>query len=94
MHNDEHDKLLESLSAILGTCFLLTYAFLLLWFIFYWVGGDWGYKITSNWFEVSRHDYDLMSYFGIAFVKICNILFFLFPYLSIRLLLRRKKMNR
>jgi len=43
---------------------------------------------------VSRHDYDLMSYFGIAFIKIINILFFLFPYLSIRLLLRRNKMNR
>jgi len=94
MHKDEHDNLLESLSTIFGTCFLLSFAFLLFWFIFHLVGGDWGYKITSKWFEVSRHDYDMMSYFGIAFVKICNILFFLFPYISIRLLLRRKKMNR
>ncbi|MCL5126347.1 MAG: hypothetical protein M1511_17980 [Deltaproteobacteria bacterium] len=94
MRKDEQDILLESLSAIFGTCFLLTLALLLLWFIFYFVGGDWGYRITSNWFDVSRHDYDLMSYFGITFVKICNILFFLFPYLSIRLLLRKKEMNR
>ena len=90
MHKDEHDSVLESLSAIFGSCFLLSFAFLLFWFLFYLVGGDWGYKITSKWFEVSRHNYDLMSYFGIAFVKICNILFFLFPYISIRLLLRRK----
>ncbi len=94
MHKDEHINMLESLSAIFGACFLLSFAFLLFWFIFYLVGGDWGYKITSKWFEVSRHNYDLMSYFGIAFVKICAILFFLFPYISIRLLLRRKKINR
>ena len=40
MHKDELDNLLESLSAIFGTCFLLTYALLIFWFIFYLVGGD------------------------------------------------------
>lgn len=94
MHIAERDDLLESLSAFFGACFLMTFAFTLFWFFLYLVGGDWGYNITSKWFEVSRHDYDLMSYFGIAFIKIINILFFLFPYLSIRLLLRRNKMNR
>ncbi|MCX5863092.1 MAG: DUF6868 family protein [Desulfomonile sp.] len=94
MHKDEHDNLLETLSVIFVTCFLLSFLLLLFWFIFYLVGGDWGYKIHSKWFELSRHDYDLLNYFGMAFVKMCAILFFLFPYLSIRLLLRRKKMNR
>ena len=35
--------------------------------------------MSSNWFkiELSKHEYDLLSYCGIAFVKICAIIFFL-----------------
>jgi len=93
MHKDEHDNPLETLSVVFVNCFLLSFLLLLFWFIFYLMGGDWCYKIHSRWFELSRHDYDLLNYSGMAFVKMCAILFFLFPYLSIRLLLRRKKMN-
>lgn len=92
MKKNEHENLLESLSFVVGTCFLFSFLLLLFWFIFYLVGGDWGYKVHSTWFELSRHDYDVLNYFGMAFVKMCAILFFLFPYLAIRLLLRRQTM--
>ena len=94
MQKDGQERTLQDLSTIFITCFLASYAFLLFWFFFYLVSGEWGYKFTSGWFKLSRHDYDLMSYFGMAYVKLCAILFFLFPYLSIRLLLRRKKIKR
>ena len=47
--------------------------------------------MNTKWFNIGRHDFDLINYCGIGFVKISILLFFLFPYLSIRLTLRKKK---
>ena len=91
MNKDEQIYLLESMAGILIRCFFLAYALLLIWFVFYWVGGDWGYNLTSQWFKVSKHEYDLVCYYGIAFMKICVLTFFLFPYIAIKLVLRKNK---
>ncbi len=91
MNSDGQNDLLEKLSAVLIRCFFLSLALLFIWLIFYSIGGGAGCSLHSKWFELSKHDYDLLNYFGIAFTKICAIMFFLFPYISIRLVLRRKK---
>jgi hypothetical protein len=91
--NDEQIYLMENLAGIFIRCFLLIYALLLLWFISYLVGEDWGYNLTTQWFQVSKHEYDLLSYCGIAFVKICALIFFLCPYIAIKLVLRRQKIK-
>ena len=93
MSKDEQIYLMESWAGILIRCFFLSFALLLLWFVVYLLGGDWGFRIHSKWFGLNRHDYDLLYYYGMAFVKTCAILFFLFPYLSIKLLLRKNKMS-
>lgn len=91
MNNNEQNNFLEKLSAVLIRCFFMSWALLCVWFVFYLIGGNFGYSMHSQWFELSKHDYGLLNYFGIAFAKICAILFFLFPYLSIRLVLRKSK---
>lgn len=91
MTKDEQNYLLENLAGIFIRCFFISYALLLIWFIFYWVGGDWGYNLNSQWFKVSKHEYDLVCYYGIAFMKICVLTFFLFPYIAIKLVLRKNK---
>lgn len=91
MCNDKHDNLLESFSFVLITCFILSILFVSLWFVFYLLGAETGYALHSRWFDLTRHDYVLLNYLGMAFVKICAFVFFLFPYISIRLLLRRKR---
>ena len=82
---------LEILSRILIRCFVMGAVFITLWFIFFLVGGDLGYTMHAKWFQISRHEYDLLNYYGMAFVKGCNFLFFLFPYIAIRMVLRRKR---
>jgi hypothetical protein len=95
MNKGEHDALLDRLAGILIRCFFLSVAVLLVWFFFYVLGGgDLSYNINSRWSSLSRHDHDLLNYYAMAFVKMCSILFFLFPYLSIRLVLRKKKKKR
>jgi hypothetical protein len=81
---------LEILSNILIRCFVMVVALVTFWFIFFLLGGDLGYTIHAKWFQISRHEYDLLNYYGMAFVKGCNFLFFLFPYIAIRMVLRRR----
>ncbi len=91
MHKDEQIFLLENLAGILIRCFFLTYSLLMIWFVFFLASGDWGYNLTSPWFKVNKHEYELVCYYGIAFMKICALIFFLFPYIAIKLVLRKNK---
>lgn len=91
MNKDEENNLLDLLSSILVRCLFFSFALLFLWGAIYFLGGDLIYGVHSKWFEMSRHEYDLLNYYGMAFTKIFAILFFLFPYLSIRLVLGKKK---
>ena len=93
MNKDEQNNLLHGIAGIFLRCFFLSVTLLLLWFVFYLTGGDWAYSIHSRWFEISRRDFDLINYYGMALIKICTILFFLFPYLSIKLVLLKKERN-
>jgi hypothetical protein len=93
MNKDEQNYLLESMAAILIRCFFLSIGLLFLWFIFYIVAGNWGFSTSVNWYgsKLSRNEYDLLLYYGIAFTKTCAFLFFLFPYIAIKLVLRKNK---
>ncbi|MRR58861.1 MAG: hypothetical protein EG824_11710 [Deltaproteobacteria bacterium] len=81
---------LENLATILGGAFLFNLALLLLWSLAFITAHDWMYGMNTRWFNIGRHEFDLLNYGLIGFLKIINIAFFLFPYLSIKLLLRRK----
>jgi hypothetical protein len=93
MNQDEGKTLAEGIASIFLRCFFLSVALLLLWFVFYFMAGDWAYSIHSRWFGLSRRDFGLIHYYGMAVTKTCAILFFLFPYLSIKLVLRKKERN-
>jgi len=93
MDKDEQNNLLDAMAGIFVRCFFLSVGILLFWFVFYLLAGNWAYSVHSKWFELSRHDFDLMSYYGMAFIKLCAFLFFLFPYLAIKLVLRKNHSN-
>jgi len=84
---------IEALATVLGGSFLINFALLLLWFCIILFLPEWFYRMNEKWFAISRHEFDLINYTGIAFMKIINIVFFLCPYLSIKLWLRKKKLN-
>jgi len=83
---------LEVTAKILLRCFILNFALILFWFFFFLVGsGRWGYEFHSKIFDITRHEFVLINYCGIAFAKLCNLIFFLFPYVAIRLVLKLKQ---
>ena len=85
-----NDITLENLATIVGRVFLFNLALLLLWSLIFIAAHEWMYHMNARWFIIDRHEFDLLNYGLIGFLKIINITFFLFPYLSIKLLLRRK----
>jgi hypothetical protein len=92
MRNTErNDVFLQAFAAILIRSFLIGLAFLLLWFLLYLIAPGWMFETNAKWFNIGRRDFDLINYFGMGFMKISILLFFFFPYLAIRSMLRRKK---
>ena len=90
MTKDEQNNLLEAVAGIFLRCFVLAVCLLLFSFVFYLLAADWAYSFHSRWFELSRHDFDLMYYYVMAFTKIVSFLFFLLPFIAIKLMLRKK----
>ncbi len=91
MIKDEQINCLDAVAGVFLRCFVLAFCLLLFSFVFYLLAADWAYSIHSRWFELSRHDFDLMNYYGMAFFKMASFLFFLIPYIAIKLILRKKQ---
>ncbi len=91
MTGQEQDLFLERMAGILIRCFLMTIALLFVWFIFFALAGGFVYDLHSRWFDLNWYDLNLFFYIGMATLKISAFVFFLFPYIAIRLVLRKNK---
>ncbi len=76
---ERNDIFLQTLATILIRSFLFGLAFLLLWFVLCLIAPGWMFDTNAKWFNIGKRDFDLINYFGIGFVKISILLFFLFP---------------
>ena len=83
------NELFDTLAKILLRCFVLGYFLLLLWFVVSLFAGNLIYGI-GKLLGLTPHEMDVINYCGMAFVKCVVLLFFLFPYLAIRLVLRNR----
>jgi hypothetical protein len=81
---------LEVRARALLWCFVLSVVLLLFWGVFYMVGGAWAYGLHARWFEITRHEFDLMIYGGMGLTKVLALVFFLIPYIAIRIALRQR----
>jgi hypothetical protein len=91
MAGQEQDLFLECVADILIRCFLMTIALLFVWFIFFVFAGGFVYELHSRWFDLEWYDLNWFFYIGMATLKVIAFVFFLFPYIAIRLVLRKSK---
>ncbi len=82
---------LETLATILGGAFLINYAILILWFLIMLCAPEFFFDLNARLFAVGRHEVELINYGGMSFMKVITLVFFLSPYLVIKLMLCRKK---
>jgi hypothetical protein len=91
----EHDTMespqahLKYVARALIWSFLLAVALQVFWWIILLVADDWAYGIHAAVFEITRRDFDLVMYCGLVFVKVTALVFFLIPYIALRIALRR-----
>jgi len=83
-------ELLDAIAKVLLRCVVFGFLLILVWFGAYSLAGDVIYSVHGKLFGITPHELNLIHYGGMAFVKLCVLLFFLFPYIAIRLVLRRK----
>jgi hypothetical protein len=91
MTKDEQNNLLDAVAGVCLRCFVLAVCLLLFSFVFYLLAADWAYCFHSKWFDISRHEFTLMYYYLMGFIKIVAFLFFLLPFISIKLMLLKKQ---
>jgi hypothetical protein len=85
------DDVFARVARALLLCFAMSMAVLLFWFGVILLAGDLAFRIHSSIFEISRHDFDVMNYYGMAFVKMCAFMFFLFPYIAVKAVSKKSK---
>ena len=84
------NDLLDALAKVLLRCFVLGILLLLISFGVFLLVDDWAHGFHAQWFDVSKHEFDLLYYYCMAYMKMCVFLFFLLPYIAIRLVLRKR----
>ena len=88
---DPTRDLLEAVAQVLLRCWIFGFLLLLFWAVVFLVASDVIYSLHGGMFDLSPHDLSVIHYSGMAFVKLCVFLFFLFPWIAIRLVLRKGK---
>jgi len=75
----------ETIRDVLGWCAVINLGLLLWWCLFFMLAHDWMYRIHGKWFKLPVEGFDAIHYSGMAFFKICILLFNIAPYLAIRI---------
>ena len=84
------DERLETLRQVLGRCVILGIALLGLWFAGFLFARGLIYQ-QGAWFGLTPHECDLIQYGGMGLVKSFVLVFFLLPYVAVRMVLRKRR---
>ncbi len=75
----------EIIRDVLAWCSVINVGLLLWWGLWLKLAHDFVYRIHGKWFKLSVEKFDAMHYTGMAFFKICIIVFNLVPYFALRI---------
>jgi hypothetical protein len=76
----------ESAQSFLLWCLVINYGILLLWFLAFWLGHDWMFRLHSRWFRLSNERFDGIHYACMAVYKVGILFFNLVPYIALRMM--------
>ncbi len=76
---------LEIFRAVLGWAAILNILLLTVWFLIFVCAHDWVYGLHRRWFDLPRQTFDAVHYAGMAWYKLNIWMFFIIPYLALRL---------
>lgn len=79
----------NTLASVLIRCWLFGFALLFVWFGAIISGAV--YKLHGPLMALSEHELEVIHYCGLASLKLVELVFFFFPWLAIKLVLRKRK---
>lgn len=80
-------KYLNAIAEILLRCFIITVLALVFVWVMVFLRGDYFYQIQTIFVDISRREFDLFILYSLTFIKALNVVFFLFPFIAIKLFL-------
>jgi hypothetical protein len=81
---------LETTANILIRCALIGWGILIFWIIMILAGGGWIFDFHHQFFDITRHEFDVIMYCGMGLLKLFVFFCFLMPYIAIRMVLGRE----
>jgi len=87
----EINDLLDAVARVLLRCVVFGLVLLLFWFGAVVLAGDLVYDVHGTMFDLSSHELQVIHYCGMGLVKLVVGLFFLIPWVSIRLVLKKRR---
>ena len=81
---------LDTLGKILLRCWIISFALLLFSFVIFMLTGEIIDDIHGKMFGLSSHELDLIIYCSMGLFKLFVFIFYLIPWLAIRLVLRKE----
>jgi len=84
------DEVLEVIGQVLIRCTIMGIAVLFIWWGALALMGDLAYRVHSALAPMTRAQFEIIHYVGMLGTKAAVSLLFFFPYIAIRLVLRRR----
>lgn len=75
----------ELLQAVLGWSALINMGLLLWWFFVIVFARDWVYRLHCRFYNITEEHFNTLHYAGIMFYKIALWVFFIVPYIALRI---------
>ena len=85
------NEMLEVTGQVLIRCFVMGLLVLLFWLGALMLAGDLAYSVHAKIAPISREQFYLINYAGGLMTKAAVFVLFLFPYIAIRLVLKKRK---
>ena len=85
------DEVLEVVAQVLIRCTVIGIIVLTIWWGALELFGDFAYSVHSRIAPMSRQQFDIIQYVGMLMTKAGVSLLFFFPYIAIRLVIKKRK---
>lgn len=87
--NTELTELLNIYAKVLIRAFCIGLIILFVWFIFFLFCSDFAFDLHSEIFEITRKDFNRVNYYGMTFMKLALLIFFLLPYIAVKMIVKK-----
>lgn len=76
----------DNLQSLLGWSALINILLITVWFVMFRCYADKIYRLHSRWFSLSESQFASIHYSGMAILKILNFMFFVAPWLAMKII--------